>query len=127
MAARDRLKPNSKANYTPGMQINPPPVRVRLPEINLPDVHIGEVNIPDSAMVPIAEEIAKLAQGMMQIAQQQQALLQVLQQLAGREVKVEVKASDVKIPARKNGSYRVELIKDGDETIGMDIVSRRSS
>lgn len=127
MAAKDKLKSNSSSsNYAPGMQFNPPPVRVRMPEVKIPEIKIPEIKVPAADMAPVAQAIQVLSQGLMQLGKQQAAILETLAVLAQRDTSVTVEPPAVTVQAPKRASsYEVELVKSDGETVGMRVVPKR--
>lgn len=126
MTAKDRLTPKTKEPTAMGaINVNAPPVRVRMPEIKIPEIKMPEINVPAADMTPVAAALSELARVVAQITQQQAVLTQAIQALASREASVNVAPAQVTVQSPKRpSSYHVELIKDGDETVGMEVVPR---
>lgn len=128
--ARDRLspkKPKNDGDSSLALQVRPV-IRMGAPKIDIPKIEIPKIEIPASDMKPIAEAIQALGQGLAQIANAQTQILQTMQQhhqLLAELVKkdsptVNVPAPTVKMAPRPR-AYRVELEKEGGETVGMFI------
>ena len=121
--AKDRITPkpapkNNEAEGAMTLRVSPPVVKVGSPQVTV-KVASPQLNMDSKAF---GDAINQLAQGLAQVAQQQGQILQAIQALASREVKVEVKPADVKLPASKRPrSFYVELDKDDGETVGMRI------
>lgn len=128
--AKDRLnppKPKNDGDSNLALQVRPV-IRMGAPKIDIPKIEIPKIDIPASDMKPIADAIAALGQGLAQIANAQTQILQAMQQhhtLLAKLVEkdsptVNVPAPTVKMAPRAR-SYRVELEKEGGETVGMFI------
>ena len=127
MAAKDKLTPpktkQNNGNASIPLQVNPPKIHMSMPEIKIPDIK-SDVSV-DTA--PIAAALNEAFKVMAQIAAQQTAILQVLQQLAGKDVKVDVPQPKVTVQAAKRpGAYYVEFDKEDGETVGMRISAETS-
>ena len=126
--AKDRLNPKPKNDGDSNLALQVRPViRMGAPKIDIPKIEIPPVNVAAADMKPIAEAIAALGQGLAQIANAQTQILQAMTQqnaaiaaLAEKEATVNVSAPTVKMPAKAR-AYRVELEKEGGETVGMYI------
>lgn len=119
---KDRLTPKNSGRAQASMQINPPPVRVKMPEIKVPAINIPEIKIPEvkvsadmqpiaSAIQAIGGAVAELGRQQTLIAEQQTALLEVIKTLATQS------GSKAKTPK----AYQVDFDREGGQTVGMRV------
>ena len=123
MAAKDRLTPKNSGGAQAALNVQTPPVRVRMPEIKVPEIKIPEIKIPEikvpaTDMAPIAAAIKAIGGAVVELGQQQAALIQ--QQAALIEAIRMVADKPVPTPARPK-SYTVNFDKEGGETVGMRV------
>ena len=122
-----RLEPKKEPeNNAVQLQVQPPQVRVRIPEIKIPEIKVPEsvVNMDTTA---IADAINGLGQALVQIAQQQAAILATIQEHHGvinkamtNQPDIKVEAPVVKIPPRPR-SFSVEMEDEAGDKIYMNI------
>ena len=118
-------KPARSAPAQASMQINPPPVKVRIPEIKVPEIKVPEIripeiripdiNVPAADMRPVADAIKAIGGAIMELgdaqrtlAEQQAELLAAIKTLAGNK-------------QSRARSYTVDFDRDNGETVGMRI------
>ena len=116
-------KLQKKARSAPAqasMQINPPPVKVRVPEIRVPEIKIPEIKIPEISvpaadMKPLAEAIQAIGGVILELGETQRALAEQQTELLGA-----IKTLAGNKPKRAR-SYTVDFDRDNGETVGMRI------
>ena len=128
MAAKDRLTPKTNGGAQAALNVQTPPVRVRLPELKVPEIKIPEIKIPEikmpeikvpaTDMAPIASAIKAIGGAVVELGQQQAALMQ--QQAALIEAIKTVADKPFPTPARPK-SYTVDFDKEDGETVGMRV------
>jgi hypothetical protein len=105
--------------------VQTPPVKVRMPAINVPEIKIPEIKIPEikvnapaADMAPIASAIqaiggaiTELGRQQAALAQQQSALIDAIRMVADKP------APTVQRPK----SYQVDFDKEDGETVGMRV------
>ena len=124
MAKTNRLEspaaPKQQDNQATIM-MNPPPVRVRIPEIKIPEIKIPAINVPETKVDTsgIAQAVSQLGSAIAAISQQQTAVLQqmaetnkLLEQLAGNDSHVKGEPAIIVLPARSR-RFTVD-VEDGD-------------
>jgi hypothetical protein len=122
MAAKDRLTPKNSGGAQASLNVQTPPVRVRMPEIKVPAINIPEIKIPEikvsadmqpvaSAIQAIGGAIAELGAQQARLAEQQSMLLEAIKTIAS------------KAPSKtaRPKSYTVDFDKEDGETVGMRV------
>lgn len=121
MPKHNRLQapPSSDGNIQ--MKVTPPPMRVKLPEIKIPDINVA---IDADG---IAAAVNTLAQSMNMLAQQQAQILQtindhhaVLNKALGNQPAIKVEAPKVTLPPKPR-SFTVNVEDGNGETTTMNI------
>ncbi len=131
MAAKDRLKTktnqSSQASASVPIQMTPPRISMKMPEIKIPDIKVPESNV-NIDMKPIADAFTEAMRIFHEHAMHQQAaIVQILEAIADKDVTVKVQAPNVNVNSPKRpGSYYVEFDREGGETLGMRISAERS-
>lgn len=124
MAAKDRLNSNSRSAGSVGLNVTPPPVRVKMPaiqpQVNIPEIRIPEIKIPAMDTAPIASAIRAIGGAIQELGAQQQRLaeqhaelLAAIKQLAGKPT-----------GAARPKNYYVDFDKEDGQTVGMRVEVR---
>lgn len=109
------------------LEVAPPQVRVRIPDIQIPEIKVPE-SVVNMDTAPIAEVMKGVGQMLTQLAQQQSAILQTIQEhhavinkALGNQPNIEVQAPVIKSAPRPR-SFTVEVEDEaGDVTAKMNI------
>lgn len=132
MAAKDRLTPKNSGSRAMGASLNvqTPPVKVRMPAINVPEIKIPEIKIPKidvpaanvqvaaADMGPVADAIKAIGGAIVELGEQQ---VKLAQQQADLIDAIRAVAAKPAATPKRPKSYTVDFDKEGGETVGMTV------